>query len=114
MQEARASLSDHKQPDAVKNESAALDKLEAAKKALQEQIAKTEPQQKPEDKLAAAKQLQERTKELIKKEEEIKTATAANEKKDKELKALAPKQANVEDQTRDLQRDAAAQNPEAA
>jgi len=116
MQEARANLSEQRRTEALKNEAMALEKLEAAKKALQEQIAKTEPQQKPEDKLAAAKQLQERTKEMIKKEEEIKTATAsaANQNKEKELKALAPKQADVEEQTKDLARDAAAQAPEAA
>src|SRR6267142_827024 len=116
MQEARANLSEQRRTEALKNEAAALEKLEAAKKALLEQIAKTEPQQKPEDKLAATKQLQERTKEMIKKEEEIKsaTATAANQNKEKELKALAPKQADVEEQTKDLARDAAAQAPEAA
>src|SRR5436305_7982189 len=114
MQEARANLSEQRRTEALKNEAMSLEKLEAAKKALAEQIAKTDPQQKPEDKLAATKQLQERTKEMIKKEEEIKTATAGNERKEKELKALAPKQADVQDQTRELSRDAAAQAPEAA
>jgi hypothetical protein len=114
MQEARASLTDRRRDEAVKNETQALAKLEAAKKALQDEIARSEPKDKNQDKLAAAKELQERTKELIKKEEQIKSATAANEQKAKELKALAPKQGAIEEATKELQRDAAAQSPEAS
>lgn len=114
MQEARASLTDRKRDEAVKNENQALAKLEVAKKALQDEIARSEPKDNAKDKLAAAKELQERTKELIKKEEQIKSATAANEQKAKELKALAPKQGALEDATKELQHDAAAQSPEAS
>jgi len=114
MQEARADLNERRREPAVEKEKEALTKLEAAKSAVEEAIAKAEPAKEFGDKLAAAKELQARTRELIQKEEEIKQATKTNEGKQKELKAIAPKQGDVENQTRELQKDTAAEVPEAA
>ncbi|MCY2953627.1 MAG: hypothetical protein NTU53_16855 [Planctomycetota bacterium] len=114
MQEARADLTEQRRDEAAKDEQQALTNLEAAKNAVQEAIAKAEPAKQFDDKLAAAKELQERTRELINKEEQLKADTKTNEAKQKELKAMAPKQGDLKNQTRELQKDAAAQVPEAA
>lgn len=114
MQDARADLNERNRDKALQDEQEALNKLETAKNEVQQALAKAEPAKEYEDKLAAAKELQERTRELIKKETELQERTTANARKSQELKNLAPQQGDVENQTRELQKDTFAQVPEAA
>jgi len=114
MQEARADLNERKGKEAAEDQQQALDKLEEAKRQVEEAIARAEPSELPADRLAALRQLQERTRELIRQEDGIKAETVANERKRDELKKLAPRQDDVEARTRELQKQAVAEAPEAA
>jgi hypothetical protein len=118
MQQARADLSADDDPkkrveNAVPRQEDALLQMQAAHRALEEQLARAEElREKPENALAALKELQQRVRELIQKQEEHKKETAATDRK--QLPAKAPKQGELKDIAQDLQAKAANPSPEAA
>jgi hypothetical protein len=120
MQEARAILNDgndvkKKVQETPVKQFDAVNSLELAKRELQEQLAKTEQEQKkPEGVLSNLRELQKQVQELIKKEEALKEATAAVEKTPAELKSKAPAQGEIRDTTQDVQQKAANDAPAAA
>jgi len=99
--------------DAVPRQEDSLLQMQAARHALQEQLARAEElKEKPESTLAALRELQEQVRELIKKQQELKQETAAADRK--QLPANAPKQGEMKDQAQHLQAKAASPSPEAA
>jgi hypothetical protein len=118
MQEARAALSTSDDPrkrteKALPKQSDALARMDAARHALQEQLAKAESlETQPENALADLRDLQEKVRELIKQEEALKQDAAAAKKPD--LPAKAPKQGELKDQAQDAQAKAATRAPDAA
>ncbi|PYI80345.1 MAG: hypothetical protein DME26_21760, partial [Verrucomicrobia bacterium] len=120
MQQAREILGGAQDPNqksraAPFRQQEAINGLQDARRALEEQLAKAETEKpKPESALATLKDLQQEVRELIEQEEKIKTASAESESKPPELKAHAPKQGEVKDKTQEVQQRAAGTAPDAA
>jgi hypothetical protein len=118
MQEARAALSSNDEPkarveQATPKQEDALTQMQQARRALEEQLALAEDQEKkPENALAELKDLLEEVRDLIKKQDELKQETAAAEAKD--LPGKAPKQGELKDKSQEAQTRAASKSPEAA
>ncbi|MSR66016.1 MAG: hypothetical protein EXS24_01410 [Pedosphaera sp.] len=112
--QANAALNKPPTPDAkqqvAEKQAGSLEKMEAAKQTLEQQLAKLE-KEKPQDKIATAKELLEKVQQLKKEEEAIKKEAA---KPDAELPKQAEKQAEVKNKTDDVRQKAAEAAPEAA
>jgi hypothetical protein len=118
MQAARADLSSADEPkkraeQAVPRQEDAMLRMQAAKQALLEQLARAEEvREKPENALAALKDLQKQVRELIQQQEQHKKDTAATDRL--QLPAQAPKQGELKDKAQELQARSAAPSPTAA
>ena len=118
LQAARGDLSSEEEPkkrveQAVPRQEDALLRMQAARQALLEQLAKAEEvREHPEEALAAVRELLRRVRELIKNQEEHKAATAATDRL--QLPAKAPRQGELKDTAQELQARAAAPSPSAA
>ncbi len=120
MQEARSVLAsdeniNKKRDGASRDQTEALNRLEQAKRALQEQLAKAEEQSlRPDNKLEELKDLQRQVEALAAQEESLKKEAAADEKAPDKLQAKAPQQGELQDKARELQEKAAFSSPPAA
>ena len=118
MQEARGHLSAEDEPkkrveQALPRQEEALTRLQIARRALEEQLARAEAhREQPENALAALRDLLKQVQELIQHQEELKTQLAAVERP--QLPAKAPRQGELKDKAQDLQARAASPSPEAA
>ena len=84
----------------------ALSRLQIARRALEEQLARAEAhREQPENALAALRELLKQVRELIQQQEQHKQETAAAERA--QLPAKAPRQGELKDQAQDLQARAA-------
>jgi hypothetical protein len=114
MQDARARLAEKNRREAQKGEELALDDMQKARAALQQDLAKAEQAEKgANDPLNTLKDLQKKVEELAKQQDQLKQETAATKKKE-DLAAAAPKEAALEEKARDLQQQAAPLAPEAS